>query len=132
CTGDRTRVVADGGATHDVHADAGQLAREMRGVRVDRETEEQFVADRHYFDGARRWNEKSHQRDGDGANRRPKLRRESTSEKSVSTTAPIIVSVPTRPLNSAKPCHAGSSVQPRTVANVAAQNQKYALPCHTS
>ena len=43
--GDLLGVVADRRASHDVHADRRERAREVRGVRVDREAEEQLVAD---------------------------------------------------------------------------------------
>jgi len=44
--GDLARRVADGRAPRHLDADRGQLAREVGRVRVDREAEQQLVADR--------------------------------------------------------------------------------------
>ena len=50
-------VVAHGRRRDDLHADRRELAREVRGVGVDREAEQQLVADRDDFDvhGAMEW-----------------------------------------------------------------------------
>jgi hypothetical protein len=48
--GDAIRIVADGGAMHDLDADLRERAREIGGVRVDGEAEQQLVTDGDYFD----------------------------------------------------------------------------------
>ena len=47
---DIRRVVADGCASNDRHANRRELAREVRGVGVDRVAEQQLVADGDQFD----------------------------------------------------------------------------------
>jgi hypothetical protein len=46
----RSRFVADSRASYDVHPDRRQCAREVRSVCVDRESEQQLIADGDDFD----------------------------------------------------------------------------------
>ena len=73
--GDLGGVVADGGPPHDVHADRRERAREVRGVRVDREAEQQLVADRDDFDLRRRGRRDARHRRRRRREHAPKLRR---------------------------------------------------------
>ncbi len=74
--GDFRRHVADGGATCDLDADGRELARQVRGVRVDREAEQQLVADRDDFDAR----DRRHYFVGAVAKTPLKLRKYTTSE----------------------------------------------------
>src|SRR6185436_16429998 len=80
------RRVANRRTTHDLHTDRGEFAREVRRVRVDRETEQKFITDGDDFD-RRAWTRRiRHYGDGEVAKMLPNSRRYSTKAYRVSTT----------------------------------------------